>query len=804
MSESKDFFTKNLDPSIPEPYLPLPHHLLIHAAKRPQHLALITPDEIIDYATLVKKMRQGAYALKKIGIRQGSRVQVVSHNKIDLILATLSAMAAGASVLPVSAAEEDLHGATQYFKPHLVVLDRNNFRSEDFTDKVPASCITDLCTGQGCDPVPLDPEDIGLLILTSGTTRGVRRGTLLSHRSLSGSASYMNARMGLDHSVRDLVSAPLEHGFGMGRVRCALHIGGTAVLQSGLFAPRVIAEELFDLDCNMLSAAVSAMSLLIEQALPQLTKSSSNLKWIELGTGHLPNQQRELLLERFPNTRCFVSYGLTEAIRCTFLELNTEQDKLASVGRPSPGIQIRLVDEYGNVVSQGEEGSIEVNGVNVASGYLEQPEAWKEKLNGDWLTTGDRGLFDQDGYLYYVGRTDDMINVGGLKVAPQEVEEALSDFLSGSTYAVARISDPTGIEGYVPALFIEGDSLENIEIEDVRNYLRDRLPNFKLPRILYRPKILPRTSATRKIRRAALAEIAKQIELEALPKTTQILKALDSVHRHWPALINRKLLKRSQVASVLKNRTQCNELLELVPFLNSNDVEWIGKDILHWQACLSLQHGDVVSLPTDGLEPDQLAALLLHAWEQIACVAFYQSGSSSLASELGRHYQIGARYVFIYENQLQHWSSAPKLLADAWQYPEFEAIILVDEASNLDALAVFEQRFKCLPKQLIRNEKEWHLREIPSTAVLDLQEQTNTWPRLRQLAAEIFKLPIDRLSKDSHPDDTPGWDSLAFVSLIVELEKQWQLRLKARDIVSVANLGDLLRIVENQTKSIRK
>lgn len=281
----------------------------LHAASH--RIAIIDGQFELDYQTLNIRIKQGVRRLYHAGIQSGSRVLVVAHQKIDLLLAVLAAMGAGATVLPVSANEEDLIIARDYFEPDLILLDRDAYRHDNFSSSDTLISVSDFQQEEPATLAELEAEAIGLLILTSGTTGGTRRGALLPHRALGGTAAYMNARMGLDDSVCDMVTAPLEHAFGMGRARCALHLGGTVVAQSGLFSPQAVVADIAAHQCNMLSAAVSAMTLLIDEAWSGLSESAKRLRWIEIGTGHLPHHQRELLLDTFPQTRCFMSYGLT-------------------------------------------------------------------------------------------------------------------------------------------------------------------------------------------------------------------------------------------------------------------------------------------------------------------------------------------------------------------------------------------------------------------------------------------------------------------------------------------------------------
>ncbi|GAB6054097.1 hypothetical protein JCM17960_29170 [Magnetospira thiophila] len=779
-------------------YPPLPHHLATRAEEHPHKAALIEGDDILDYRTLDLRLRQGVAALHAAGLVPGNRIVVVARRKIELMTAVLAAMGAGAAVLPLSAQEEDIQQVCDYFRPHLLLFSGDRESAPDFGP--PVVPIADFEQTDPMDSVPLAAQHIGLVILTSGTTQGIRRGALLSHHALGATAGYMNARMGLDETVRDLVAAPLEHGFGMGRVRCALHMGGTAVLPPGLLTPQTVASELLDKDCNMLSAAVSAMTLLIEDAKPALSAAREHLKWIELGTGHLPHLHRQWLLETFPHTRCFVSYGLTEAIRSTFLELNAvPDDKIDTVGHPAPGISLRLVDERQKEVATGQDGIIQVSGANMASGYFDQPEAWAAKRDGSWLTTGDIGRLDAEGYLTYVGRTDDMINVGGLKVAPQEVEEALKDLLPNGHFAIARIPDPQGIEGFVPALFLEAGTAADMTLETLRDHLRDRLPNFKLPRRLYRLEQLPRTVGTAKIRRAALADLALQAEDSALPRPTDILSRLRTLRPGWPALEGQLRLSRKKLAHGLLNSQLLPQsppelmtlLARLVETAQTESLD-LSRAIAGWRPLFPLAPGQTLALALGCLDREATVSLLWHVLDCQGQLLFLPADArGSRAADLGPLHRLSARHVIIDRARLCLWAEAESHLEDSLSYSDQEHVALTGSLPEPALLAHFKERLGVTPDRLGLHRGKW---QLTPCRIMDLSEADSAdslWISLRDLAADIFQVAPDQLTRRSQPDTTAGWDSLAFVSLIVELESHFALKLSPRDILSIRTLGDV-------------
>lgn len=789
----------------PVSYPPLPHHIAAHAEERPDHPAIVEGDRTISYAELYDLMRRGAATLRGKGIGKGDRVLVAGFNKTDLILCILAAMAVGAPVMPVSFAEEDIASVARYFEPKIILLQSDHPQSQHIATDFASLPISTLSDANAGDIASLTYDDIGLLILTSGTTQGHRRGTLLSHRALSGSAEYMNHRLGIDDTVRDLVTSPLEHGFGMGRVRCTLHAGGTVVVQSVLFSPAVVVEGLAAHKCNMLSAPVVTVGMLLENERDGLLALSDQIRWIELGSSHLKPAHRRTLFEILPHTRCFISYGLTEAIRCTFLEINDAGPKIDSVGKPTSWTRVRIVDDEDNPVPPGQEGHIQVDGVNKASGYYGYPEAWTEKQSGPWLYSGDIGTMDEDGFLTFVGRDDDMINVGGLKVAPEEVETELAALLSGTTYSVAQIPDPVGIEGAVPGLFFETEGAAPVDLGVVREHLRKRLPEFKIPRSIYALPRFPRTETTNKIRRAGLTDAARIADRAALPKTRCLMAQIgDATQGGWPAFAGDASISFKRLADLLhgdgrpaEKRRLLADMLEWMRSAAKTDDAELGRAIQQSQSIYEASGsiGVGVSMAWPPIVQAIVTRALVANW---ACVLYRPREQMLVAEDLGWLRKHRLSDLVIDAERFERYADAEDHLHDAFDSPSFKNLFVVGAAPKSDALARFHRNFEFPPHHLVPMRGSWAVRKLhppPDGNAAD----GSRWKILCEVAAEIFEIPADSLSFNSSAETTPGWNSLGFVSLIMAVETRFGVELSAKDIMSVRRLGDLETRVAEKT-----
>ena len=787
-------------------YPPLPRHIAQHASLNPDRPALIDGDLVLNYAALDDRIRRGAEKLRRKGVRKGDRVIIVASAKTELMLGIFAAMAAGAGAAPLSAAEENIGSLVEYFEPALVLIGSNIPASALRDVRVRMLALSELAIDDPGEVAELGYDDIGLFILTSGTTGGQRRGAMISYRSLSGTAEYMNEVMGIQGDVRELITAPLEHAFGMGRIKATLHAGGTAILTPPLFSPKIIVGELSRHDCNMMSSVVSALGLVLDSEAAALSQFADRIRWMELGSGQFSPAAWRTLAGCLPRTRFFFNYGLTEARRSTFLEYNSAPEKIGTVGKPARWVRVRIVDDENRPLPPNQEGRIQVDGVNKASGYFKYPDAWRRKQNGEWLDTGDNGFLDEDGYLTYAGRIDDTINVGGLKVAPEEVEMELQALLNGRTYAVARIPDPLGIEGHVPALFIETKEENLLSIEQVRSHLEPRLPPFKIPRRIYSIEAIPRTATTRKIRRGALAEIALVQEKAKLPKTTALLAQLHARSRqHWPAVVGTENLSRLQLAALLGNEAtklrgaslpSCLEWLRKAVAENDFD---LARLIKRCEELLSPSPNGSVAIGI-GSDPSRIAEAL--QWRALMregeCLLLPPLARSHVAQDLGWIGRHRPSQVLVDKARFARLATAEAHLSDAFDFPEFRHLLITGPEPDAGDLLQFRRTFRFDPQHLSALGAVWSLRTLrPKQDSADVLQSEEIWRILRDTAAGIFHVDREALQLDSSSENTKGWNSLGYLQLVMAVEEAFGRNLAPRDIMAVRQLRDLVSILGN-------
>jgi long-chain acyl-CoA synthetase len=328
---------------------------------------------------------------------------------------------------------------------------------------------------------------------------------MLTHRNILAAATNINAVLENDASDREVVPLPLSHSFGLGRLRCNMLAGGTIILVSGFKLPGEILGAMQRWKATGFAVVPAGMAVLVRFGQEELAGFANQLEYMEFGSAPMPLSTKQLLIDILPHTRVWMHYGLTEASRCTFIEFHDGRDHLDSIGKPTPNVEVRVVDAQGRDAAPGKPGEIVVKGGMVTAGYWKDPERTKRTLVDGWLHTGDLGHKDEQGYIYLHGRKGDMINVGGFNVSPVEVEDVLAQHPAIEQGACIGIPDPSEVSGEVVKVFVVPNGEARPTRRELIDWLKPRLEPYKLPAAVEWVESLPKTGSG-KLQRNLLRE----------------------------------------------------------------------------------------------------------------------------------------------------------------------------------------------------------------------------------------------------------------------------------------------------------
>jgi acyl-CoA synthetase (AMP-forming)/AMP-acid ligase II len=502
-------------------------YLLESAYHHPEKSAVLCDGRDISYSELIEKIETQGEVLASLGIRRGDRVLILLQNKADFLVACYAAIKLGAIVVPLTESvvpvtieqivgdcspaviittEKDLSGQPVLHNKLgcrlLLMGARNSHRSHySFSDAVFFDTYSHSVGKRSSIVQNLREDDGALIFYTSGTT-GKAEGILLSHRNLIKTALNTNAFTGIDASIRELVTVPMEQSFGFARSQCVFTVGGSIVVNSGMLNPVALVQSVLKHQCDAVSSSPSGFAMFFGRLEPLLQRISRQIRLIELGSCSMPLDHKMNLLSMFPNARIYMHYGLTEACSSTSIEFRKEQRKLHTVGRPTPNVAVVIRDDSGNNLDQMQLGEILLQGDHVALGYWKNEESNTERFTTDgWFKTGEYGFLDEEGYLHLLGRKDEMIKMGDSKVSPAEIEERIREVYPDCEIWIVGVPDPEGFVGEIPVLCYSARNGRALTPSGLSQALLGRLDQTKIPRIVYRIEHLPKTENARTLRR---------------------------------------------------------------------------------------------------------------------------------------------------------------------------------------------------------------------------------------------------------------------------------------------------------------
>ena len=314
--------------------------------------------------------------------------------------------------------------------------------------------VPDAASVDTVPPASCQENDLAVLIPTSGST-GEPRLVMVSHGNLLSNTEAIIRSQRLGNDERAMLIMPVSYCFGASVVHTHLYQGGSVVFDSRFMFPDKVLRAITTYQCTSFAGVPMVYNVLLRRSNLDSIPLPSLRRFLQAG-GRLAPESVRAMRERKPGTDFFVMYGQTEATaRISCLPPDFLSEKLGSAGLPLDNLVVRVVDECGGEVANGQTGEIQVSGPSVFLGYLDDPDATAAKFDHGWLRTGDLGYRDNDGYIWIKGRTGEFMKIRGVRVSFAEIEARVNAIPGVCECAATSVHHAEA--GEALALFLVGD-----------------------------------------------------------------------------------------------------------------------------------------------------------------------------------------------------------------------------------------------------------------------------------------------------------------------------------------------------------
>ncbi len=502
------------------------HELITHTAGRvPQNPALQFRDLTLTYRELAESITKVSQGLLRNGLEYHERVAIYLPKRFETVHAFYGTSMAGGVFVPVNPQlkAEQVGHILRDSNSRVLITSRSRADAladtlshchdvrtlvlvdgeRDERPKIPSIEVLSwdelISASDARPPHRCIDMDMVAILYTSGST-GCPKGVVLSHRNLVTGAKSVSEYLENRESDRLLAVLPFSFDYGLSQLNTSFSVGACTVLMDYL-VPRDVITAVSKEHITGL-AAVPPLWIQLAQ-LPWPNDAVNSLRYITNSGGAMPRAALDALRKALPNTRPFLMYGLTEAFRSTYLPPDQIDLRPESMGKAIPNAEIMVVREDGTPCSPGEPGELVHRGSLVALGYWNDPEKTAERFKPTpgreqkipmpeiAVWSGDTVRMDDEGYLYFVGRKDDMIKTSGYRVSPTEVEEVLYGSGLVGHAAALGISHPVLGQAIV-AVVSPAEGRENVAVQSLLDECKAKLPTFMVPAHIHVQRSLPR------------------------------------------------------------------------------------------------------------------------------------------------------------------------------------------------------------------------------------------------------------------------------------------------------------------------
>jgi acyl-CoA ligase (AMP-forming) (exosortase A-associated) len=479
--------------------------LLEQSNRSPHQQAIVEGEGSCTYDELAARARHLAAQLQRRGLEPGDRVSIYLDKTTSSVVALYGVWLAGGVAVPVNEGlrSRQVEHIVRHSESRLFVSERRKLARLD-PGAITGVDVLEVDRGVDREWTPLarrGGREPAAILYTSGST-GRPKGILLSHGNLLAGARIVARYLEIQHDERIISVLPFSFDYGLNQLLTTVATGATLFLQRSHFPA--------DIHRSLARHAITGMAgvpplwiQLFTEGSPLSQEAFPHLRYLTNSGGVFPTELVARCRRRLPATRLYLMYGLSEAFRSTYLPPEEVERRPGSMGRAIPETEIHVLDERGRECGPGEVGELVHRGPTVALGYWRDPEATAAVFREPPFATtgtaervvhsGDLVRRDEDGYLYFVGRRDQLIKCQGYRVSPDEVEETI--FASGLVAEVLVHGVPDPVSGQAVIAHVVPREGGVFSEQELLTYCRREMPSYMVPRAVRAHAALPRTAS---------------------------------------------------------------------------------------------------------------------------------------------------------------------------------------------------------------------------------------------------------------------------------------------------------------------
>ncbi|MBD5522990.1 MAG: acyl--CoA ligase [Lachnospiraceae bacterium] len=468
-------------------------HIHKMSEEHPDKECILERNCVITYRQHWNAINGYASLLMSKGIQTGTRVAIAAEQTSFFLIAVSALHLIGAVVIPLEKNLSDVRISELMLRMKSVwLIGRMNISVKDINllDISESGIYLDKEVQEQVHRFP-EQGSLADILFTTGTT-GEPKGIEVTHLTNKAIAENVIDSVNLLEDDIELIPTPINHSLGLRRYYGAMYRGSTIGIIDGV----IYAEDFFDMLKKYRMTAITLvpamLSILLKFSGEKLGELNKQLRFIQLGSAPITETERNELRRLLPDVRLYNTYGATEAGCTCIFDFSQDHDKMFCIGRPTVNTTVSFVDEVGTVIDATREhlGCMVFEGPMNMKGYWQEPELTKKILRDGKIYTNDIGYRGEDGNIYLLGRKDDVINSGGNKIAPLEIEEIMLNNEKIAECVCVPVEDQ--VVGQIPKLYVVMKRGEVFSRQEIMTYLTERLEFFKVPKLVEELDVLPR------------------------------------------------------------------------------------------------------------------------------------------------------------------------------------------------------------------------------------------------------------------------------------------------------------------------